>query len=124
MVNNMFITSKEIGIIGENIACRYLTKKKYKIIERNYRKKCGEIDIIAEKDDIIYFFEVKTNELSNNYIRPEERITPKKLRKIKMTAELYQLEKKIEKDVGVRSISVLIDVEGKEAKVYMLKNIL
>jgi len=125
MVNNMFITSKEIGIIGENVACRYLKKKGYKIVERNYTKKCGEIDIIAEKGSAVYFFEVKSAATSSKQItKLEERITPQKLKRIKLTAELYQLERRVGKDVSIGSITVLMDMEWKGAKVCMLNNIL
>jgi len=61
---------------------------------------------------------------SKRITRLEERITPKKLRKIKLTVELYQLERRVKKDVGIGSITVLMDMEWKGAKVCMLKNIL
>ena len=54
------MTSAEIGSAGEKIAALYLEKKGYKILRRNFRVKGGEIDIIAENDDIISFVEVKS----------------------------------------------------------------
>ncbi len=48
------------GRAGEDQAADYLTQHGYRILERNWRKKIGEIDIIAKKDNVIYFFEVKT----------------------------------------------------------------
>jgi putative endonuclease len=48
------------GRAGEDQAADYLTRHGYRILERNWQKKIGEIDIIAKKDGIIYFFEVKT----------------------------------------------------------------
>lgn len=50
---------QKIGQIGEDCACEYLEKNSYKIIERNYLKKWGEIDIIAKKGSKIHFVEVK-----------------------------------------------------------------
>ena len=50
----------ELGVIGEEIACKFLVKHGFKVILRNYRKKWGEIDIIAEKDEKIHFIEVKS----------------------------------------------------------------
>lgn len=51
----------ELGFLGEDIACQYLIENKYKIIERNYRKPWGEIDVIAKSPDkILVFVEVKT----------------------------------------------------------------
>jgi hypothetical protein len=51
---------RKVGDIGESVACNYLLKENYKIIGRNYLKKFGEIDIIAEKGGIYHFVEVKT----------------------------------------------------------------
>lgn len=51
---------KELGKKGEDIALVYLQGNGYKIIECNFRTRLGEVDIIAEKDDVIYFVEVKT----------------------------------------------------------------
>ena len=56
-----------IGKIGENIACAYLGKNGYAIIDRNYKTKFGEIDIIAKYiDKTLIFFEVKTIDLGNH----------------------------------------------------------
>ena len=52
--------SSDIGKIGEELVCRYLIKRGYNIISRNYRIKGGEIDIIAENGDYLVFVEVKT----------------------------------------------------------------
>src|SRR3989338_3683782 len=51
---------QRIGNIGEELACMFLVKQGFTIIERNYKKKWGEIDIMAKKDKILHFIEVKT----------------------------------------------------------------
>jgi len=51
---------RKIGDLGEGIACNYLKNKGFKIIDQNYWKPWGEIDIIAEKQGIVYFVEVKS----------------------------------------------------------------
>ncbi|PIW74862.1 MAG: YraN family protein, partial [Candidatus Portnoybacteria bacterium CG_4_8_14_3_um_filter_44_15] len=51
---------RKTGDLGEGIAAKYLENNGYKIIERNYRKNWGEIDIVARKDDCLIFVEVKT----------------------------------------------------------------
>lgn len=64
------MNSTEIGNIGENSVCSYLTEKGYTIIARNYRIKGGEIDIIATDSDYIVFVEVKTrkqNSISSGF---------------------------------------------------------
>ena len=52
--------TQKIGETGENIAVKFLMKHDFTILDRNYTKKWGEIDIIAEKQDKIYFIEVKS----------------------------------------------------------------
>lgn len=56
---------QKIGLVGENIAVKHLVKLHYKILERNYRKKWGEIDIIAKKDGTIHFIEVKSQSIGS-----------------------------------------------------------
>lgn len=87
---------KETGKIGEDIAAEYLIKNRYRIIERNYRKPWGEIDIVAmSREGILTFFEVKTlavSELENLEflpLRPEDNLTRAKLRKLQRTCQLY-----------------------------------
>ena len=50
---------KKVGALGENMACRFLVKQGFKVLDRNYNKKWGEIDIVAEKDKIFRFLESK-----------------------------------------------------------------
>ena len=61
IINN----SNNIGIVGESLAKSYLEKKGYKILARNWRFKKYEIDIIAQKDNLMVFVEVKTRKNSN-----------------------------------------------------------
>ena len=56
-----FISNRDLGSFGENLAKEFLIKKKFKIIDMNYHySKNSEIDIIASKDNILHFIEVKT----------------------------------------------------------------
>lgn len=54
------VSTHEKGVIGENKACSFLLEHGYSIIERNFRIRGGEIDIIAQKDDFLVFVEVKS----------------------------------------------------------------
>lgn len=56
---------QKIGRLGEDIAVKYLENRGFEIIERNYLKKCGEIDIIAKKGKILHFTEVKSVSCEN-----------------------------------------------------------
>ena len=79
------------GSFGEKAACRALQKDGYRILARNYRKKYGEIDIIAQKDALICFVEVKTRS-GTDYGTPAEAVTQEKQRKIILTAQAYIAE--------------------------------
>lgn len=89
----------KIGQLGEDIASEYLKTKGYKIIERNFRRPWGELDIIAkDKEGVLVFIEVKTmrqygngsaNSPQDTAILPEENLTSAKLRKLQRTAGLY-----------------------------------
>ena len=79
------------GNLGENAACKYLKKHKYKILERNYRKTYGEIDIIAQKNDMIFFVEVKTRS-STEFGTAAEAVTYQKQQKLIRAAKAYIAE--------------------------------
>jgi putative endonuclease len=93
------MNKKQTGRIGENIACKFLLSNGFEILDRNYQKKIGEIDIIAFKKGTLHFFEVKTvsretlNRYSNGYYRPEDNVTREKISKIERTANIFLCEK-------------------------------
>lgn len=76
--------------LGEDKACEFLKKLGFKILERNYRKTYGEIDIIAIDKDVLAFIEVKTR-TSNLFGFPLEAITPWKLKSLIKTAQYYKM---------------------------------
>ena len=81
---------KFLGAKGELIAENFLIKKGYKILQKNYRQKFGEIDIIASKEDVINFIEVKTR--SNvKYGTPAEAVNYDKQRRYREGAIYYLL---------------------------------
>lgn len=84
----MLNQKQKTGEKGEAIAERHLKKKGYKILERNYRTKLGEIDIIAKDKKTIVFVEVKTRR-SWQFGNPKGAVTPAKQRKISMVALQY-----------------------------------
>ncbi|OGM12433.1 YraN family protein [Candidatus Woesebacteria bacterium RBG_16_34_12] len=91
------------GNLGENYAARILQENGYQIIDRNFRTKFGEIDIIAVDKDTLVFIEVKTR-WGKKYGSPEEAVTPRKITKIKRVAEIFinknkNLPKKLRIDV-------------------------
>ncbi|SHH18150.1 YraN family protein [Clostridium grantii] len=101
----------EIGKLGEDLVATHLKEKGYYILERNFTCSIGEIDIIAKKDNILCFVEVKSRyNLSFGY--PCESITGKKVRKIKKIALWYISKYKI------KNTDFRFDV----AEVYFEKN--
>lgn len=81
---------KHLGKIGEDFACEYLLRHHYTIIERNFQKRYGELDIIAIKGKTVIFVEVKTR-TGRYFGLPEESVTPRKLREVIQTAAYYKL---------------------------------
>ncbi|MCL4339150.1 YraN family protein [Patescibacteria group bacterium] len=80
----------KIGKIGEDEAELYLKKKGYLIIERNFRKQYGDIDIVALKEKTLVFVEVKTR-TGTSFGSPEDSITSYKLRNLVKSAQFYKL---------------------------------
>ncbi len=86
--------NKAEGVKGEVIASKYLKKNKYKILSTNYTCKLGEIDIVAEKRGVVVFIEVKLRN-SLRFGHPREAVTTHKQKKIRMVAQLFLLERKL-----------------------------
>ena len=95
MEENVFMGSnnKSIGDLGEKIAEKYLIAQGYKILDKNFRYKTGEIDLIGKDGEYITFIEVKTR-TSSYFGFPREAVTYLKQQKIYRTAQIYILQKK------------------------------
>ncbi len=79
-----------LGKIGEDLASSYLSGHGYRIIERNFKARYGEIDIIALSGSILVFIEVKTR-IGRQFGSPEEAVTPRKIREVVKTSEFYKV---------------------------------
>jgi putative endonuclease len=86
--------NKDIGSLGEDISESYLKNLGYKILDKNFRCKCGEIDLIAVNKGYICFIEVKTR-YGINFGMPAESVSSSKQHKIYKTAEVYIMKKNI-----------------------------
>lgn len=124
---------RKLGDVGENIASMFLTKHGYRILGRNYLRKWGEIDIIASKDNLLHFVEVKSvSRRTSEWVthgtsayRPEENVHPQKLKRLFRTIQTYLLEKKLDDtdwqlDVAV----VLIDEVKRKGRVELIENVI
>ena len=83
--------TKNIGDFGENSACTFLKHHGYRIIDRNYSNRNGEIDVIARKGSYVVFVEVKTRK-SDDYGNPSDAVNFHKQQRIIKTAQCYIME--------------------------------
>ena len=123
--------TSQTGALGEDIARKFLERKGFKVIEMNYRKPWGEIDIIALKNNEVRFIEVKAvsgdleslSRESNSY-RPEEQIHPAKLKKIVRTAQLYMAHKEDDREYQIDAVGVILDPITRKARCRLFEQIL
>lgn len=121
----------EIGKIGENIAVTFLMKHGFSVIERNYRTNYGEIDIIAKKDNILRFTEVKSVKvrdflhLENLSVKPEDNLTKAKWSKLVISIEIYLQHRNISHETKwyVDLACVYVNTETRQGFVKLLENI-
>lgn len=102
---------RELGRRGEDIACEYLAGQGYTIVERNWRSRRGEIDVVARKGRLTAFVEVKARR-SDAFGPPEESVTPQKARRITRLAGEYLAERGGTADVRFDVVSVILDAAG------------
>lgn len=118
---------RRIGNIGEDLSVKFLVKHGYVIIDRNYLKPFGEIDIICRKDGILHFVEVKTvsrkTSSVNDSHRPEDNVHYSKLKRIGRTIQSYLFEYSIEAEWKFDVITVELDHDRKSAHIMMLADL-
>ena len=113
---------RDTGILGEIIACEFLGKNGYDIIETNYRCAEGEIDIIARQEDILVFVEVRTKK-SQQFGSPEESITRNKKERLRALAERYGQEHENLPDIWrIDVIAVQLDSANKLTRIQLIEN--
>ncbi len=127
------VSHNEVGRIGEKTACVFLMKRGFEIVEQNYWKKWGEIDIIARNKGKLHFVEVKTVSRENirdvsretlDEYRPEENVHPQKLKKLSRVIQTYLLEKDYEDDWQFDVIAVFLDIKNREARCRYIEDII
>jgi putative endonuclease len=138
MPKNFTSKTQKLGEIGENVAIKFLMKHNFSILDRNYTKKWGELDIVAEKKNKLYFIEVKsisclvlpnvsheTKDTSDDY-RPEDNMHPWKLKRLSRTIQTYLLAKNIrdEKEWQLDLLVVYLDLNNKKARIKVVQDII
>lgn len=89
--------TRKVGDRGEDLALRYLEGRGYKLLERNYRTRSGEIDLILRRGSVLVFVEVKLRR-STGFGDPAEAVTPRKQARIRACAEQYLADRDPEFD--------------------------
>lgn len=122
-----------VGSIGERLAEKYLISMGFAVIERNHRKKWGEIDLIANINEVIHFVEVKTvsyetkDELDRNVSRgtsnPEQNVHYTKLKRLARAIETWVSEHKYSGEYQLDVVTVRIVPREKKAIVDYIPNV-
>jgi putative endonuclease len=123
---------RSLGDVGESIAAQYLQHKGYLVVERNYLRPWGEIDIVAKIGKKWVFVEVKTvsrenlGGISRGTFRPEDNVHAAKLRRLHRAIETYCMSKKVERDseYQVDVMCVYLDTASKKARVDHIENVI
>lgn len=97
-----------LGLEGENIAVNHLVNNGYEIVERNYKWKKGELDIICKRDGKLVIVEVKTRN-SNALGRPFMAVSPAKQRQIIHIANQYVREKNVQEEIRFDIFSIILN---------------
>ena len=110
------------GKIGEDLACEFLQKQGYKIIERNFRIRGGEIDIVALDGNCTVYVEVK-NRTNYQFGRPEESVTFWKLKFLERAAKFYRNNWRNLNLPNLERIDVVaVDLSQLEPQIKLIKN--
>ncbi|MDD2781860.1 YraN family protein [Sulfuricurvum sp.] len=95
--------TKAKGNLAEDKGCEYLRQHGYRIVDRNVYNRFGEIDIIAIRDNVLHFVEVKS---ATTYEQAVNNITPSKLQKLGRTIQFYLQKKKLNSDYCIDALIV------------------
>lgn len=103
--------NKETGNRGEGLATDYLLKKGYRIIERNFRTRFGEIDIICYDKETLVFVEVKTK-IGHDSGESEEMVNKRKLSQVKRMGEVYLQDRTIDAPCRIDVVAIVMKNNG------------
>lgn len=112
--------STTVGPVGEERAVEYLAGKGYRIIERNYRCRSGEIDIVARCSEYIVFIEVKSRIAGGEEINPLISMTQAKQNRIRKLGEIFLNHRKVD---GLQPRFDVIGITFSEESRFKLEHI-
>lgn len=139
--------TQKIGEIGEELVVKLLKERQWEVLERNFTRKWGEIDVVAKNKGKIHFIEVKTisdegldrfsrettspeageegvSRENKDVFRAEDNVHPWKLKRMAKTVETYLAIKDISEDFQTDLYVVHLDLKDKRSKVRIIENIL
>ena len=120
----LFVTPQQkTGQLGEEITVKFLKNKGFSIIERNYHKKWGEIDIVAKKGSALHLVEVKSVTHENSGFNPQDNMHRQKRQRLLRVIETYLTEKKWKGNWQVDLALVYLNKIDKKARIDFLENI-
>ncbi|VAW32469.1 hypothetical protein MNBD_CPR01-71 [hydrothermal vent metagenome] len=130
-MNLSHASCKKIGHVGERAAAEYLRRHKFRIIDRNIAHKTGELDIVAQKENVVHVIEVKSTVCDEFPLRfctgdnfdPTDKLNPTKIRKVVRTGEWYLAEKKWRGEWQVDGVVVWLRRDDGVARVRYIPHI-
>ena len=116
------MTTYDIGVFGEEQAAKYLKKRKYRIVTRNFKTIFGEVDIVARNKNEIVFVEVKTRS-SKSFATPAEFVDNEKISRITRVAEFFIKHYKCQLSPRIDVIEVYISITGDKYTVERINHL-
>lgn len=113
--------NKTFGAFGENLAADWLTENGYRVLDRNFSCRAGEIDIIAMQSDTVVFIEVKTRS-SNRFGQPSEAVSTSKQRKLVKTALYYMQKNKLLEYMCRFDVMEIIADDENNSRINLIKD--
>lgn len=112
-----------LGRLGERIASQYLFSRGFKILEMNFHKRWGELDIVAEDQETLVFVEVKTR-MEYDSVSPEESMTHRKINSVKKSALYYKMtHPELPESLRIDFVGIVLDQKLKPIKINHVENI-
>jgi putative endonuclease len=111
----------QTGTFGESIAANYFLEKGYHILHQNWRHSHWEVDIIASKENVLHFIEVKTRS-TKNFGQPEDKVTRKKMQNLINAAEQYLHQHPEWKRIQFNILSITI-VKNEPVEYFLIEDV-
>ncbi|MFH1858168.1 MAG: YraN family protein [Candidatus Omnitrophota bacterium] len=110
-----------LGKLGESLAVKLLKRQGYQILEKNYRCRFGEVDLIAKEGEEIVFVEVKSRR-GTSFGFPREQISRTKRKHLQRLAQYYMKKQAREMAIRIDVVAILFDSKGNPLKVETIPN--